>query len=267
MRAETKVYYNPLAGAGNATKLWKQVQDLLHDEVCVPEAHILVIGGDGTFNRLLNELPHPEGYRFILLAGGTSNSLYSQLTPHEAPIAKLQRFLHTAEPVFQSLDVPELTVHGATYRFINEASVGFAAAIAREIEQRQTKHFFNRLKLNELAYITTAFRCWRKELPYMLSLCNNRRISGNLIPCVNADFSDGLIDCFELSCPRIRLPFELTRLVNARIDKPSKHVSRQQKAQAEWHFEQPLPVEIDGNPLPQAQDIRLSLYPKKIQVF
>ncbi len=271
------IYYNPFAGAGNAAKLLKRVQDFLTHEdkrfVLLPQdlasvsedTPITVIGGDGTFNALLNALPNPEKYRFILLSGGTSNSLYSQISPKEDPIVKLRRYF--SAPKFRKIDLAEISVDGKSYRFVNEASAGFAAAIARSIEQRNTKHFFNRMKLNELAYIATAFRCWVNEEPYFLSFCNNRRISGDLIPCVNADLSDGKIDCYELSCPRLRLPFELTRLVKAKQDKPSPFVTRTQVANAEWHFEKPLPVEIDGNPLPAAQDIRISLYPEKIRVF
>ncbi len=271
------IYFNPLAGAGNAAKLLKRVQEfLMHEHMRYaltppdfadfpPETPVLVIGGDGTFNSLLNQLPQPEKYRFVLLAGGTSNSLYSQLSPKEEPIAKLRRFL--SNPEFRQIDLAEISVDGTLYRYVNEASAGFAAAIARDIEKRHTKRFFNRLHLNELAYIATAFRCWAKDEPYMLSLCNNRRISGDLIPCVDADLSDGLIDCYELSCPRVKLPFELMRLVKARQDKQSVFVTRQQTSHAAWHFDKPLPVEIDGNPLPPAQDVTISLYPKKIQVF
>lgn len=266
------LYYNERAG--RAAKLYPQVLALMeectndaqtmHEQSQVGDTYI-VLGGDGTFNTLLNSLPQPENYRYILLSGGTSNSLYSQLSPNEDPLAKLRRAFQN--PTFRELDLPELTVDGKTYRFINEASAGFAAAIAREVELRQTKRFFNRLKLNELAYIATAFRCWRKDKPYFLSLCNNRRISGDLYPCVNANPNDGKIDVYELRCPRWRLPFELTKLLKTKTDKTSEFASRRQVTHAEWHFDTPLPIEIDGNPLPPTQDIALNLYPKKIQVF
>ncbi len=267
-----ELYYNERAG--RASKLYPQVLALMeaytNDVRRVPEWSqygdtYIVLGGDGTFNTLLNSLPQPEKFRYILLSGGTSNSLYSQLSPDEEPLAKLRRAF--TNPTFQELDLPELTIDGKTYHFINEASAGFAAAIAHEVEQRQTKRFFNRLKLSELAYIATAFRCWRKDEPYFLSLCNNRRISGDLYPCVNANPSDGKIDVYELHCPRWRLPFKLMKLVKAKTDKVSKFVSRKQVTNAEWHFDTPLPVEIDGNPLSPTQNIRLGLYPKKIQVF
>lgn len=272
------LYYNPTAGGGRAQQVYEQVKDLLvaHGEaVFVPSAQrslllqrsglYVVIGGDGTFNTLLNELVHPEEYQFVLLPAGTSNSLSTFLSPNEDPLSKLRRFL--AAPRFYTLDLPQLRIEGKDYRFINEASAGFAAAIAREVEQRQTKRLFNRLKLNELAYIATAFRCWRTDEPVWISMCNNHRVSGDLYPCVNANPTDGLIDIYSLACPRVRLPFELTRLVRAKEDKASDYVTRRQVTKAEFDFEQALPIEIDGNPLPPTTHLELSLYEHPIKVF
>ena len=269
-KKKVKVYYNPKAGSGRAAQVYEQVQELLRTSGDGENGSpfgaddYIVIGGDGTFNTLLNELPAPEKHRYILLPAGTSNSLCSQLSPDEDAMTKLQRAL--VQPVFRMLDLPQIEADGRTLRFINEASAGFAAAIAREIEKRETKRFFNRLHLNESAYIATAFRCWRTDMPYFLSLCNNRRISGDLYPCVNANPGDGKIDVYELACPRLRLPFELTRLVRATADKPSDYVTRRQVAAAEWDFDTPLPAEIDGNPLPPVQHLKLSLYPERIAV-
>ena len=231
----------------------------------MPKADILLIGGDGTFNTLLNQLPHPEQHRFILLPAGTSNSLCSQISPKEDAIRKLNRYL--TNPQFFKVDLPQVTCNNTTYRFINEASVGFAAAIARTIEKSKTKKVFNALHLNELGYIFTAFRCWRKDEPYMLSLCNNKRISGNLFPCPQARIDDGRIDVYELQCSRIRLPFELTRLVGATSDTTSTAIRRSQMKEGVWQFDKPLPVEVDGNPVGETTQLTLSLYPHQLQII
>ena len=65
---------------------------------------IIVIGGDGTFNTLLNNLEHPEKHRFILLPAGTSNSLCSQISPKQKPLDKLEQYL--TKPDFQAIDLP-----------------------------------------------------------------------------------------------------------------------------------------------------------------
>ena len=262
MTTPLSIYYNPTAGAGRAQRIYKELSKI---DFQLAANDILVIGGDGTFNTLLNSLPHPEKHRFILLPAGTSNSLCSQISPNITPLDKLKQYLDN--PTFRTIDLPELTCSNKTYRFINEASVGFAASIAREIEHRSTKRFFNALHLNELAYIATAFRCWSKEAPIMLSLCNNRRISGNLFPCVNALLDDQLIDIFHLDCPRHKLPFELLKLVKAKKDQATPYVTRSQATEMSWTFDQPLPVEIDGNPVGAHQHVHLSLYPHQIQVL
>jgi len=271
------VYYNPTAGAGRAQRIWQRVQAWLKarqvefqlwDEHALPEpdSDILILGGDGTFNHLLNSLKQPEVYRYLLLSGGTSNSLYSQLSPKTGTPDKLMRYSNC--PAFRSIDLGQVTLDNKkTYRFVNEASVGFAAAIAHRMEDGRTKHAFNKLHLNELGYIATAFGCWRSEEPYMLSLCNNRRISGDLYPCPKADVSDGFMDVYELSCPRWRLPYELTCLVKARTERMSDYVRYWHTAEETWTFDKPLPVEIDGNPLPPTRSLQLSVYPQQIRVM
>ena len=291
MTTPLSIYYNPTAGAGGAQRVLKEVEALLNTHhiqytiglwpynqsstpkakgssiiySSMPKADILLIGGDGTFNTLLNQLPHPEQHRFILLPAGTSNSLCSQISPEEDAIRKLNRYL--TNPQFIKVDFPQVTCNNTTYRFINEASVGFAAAIARTIEKSKTKKVFNALHLNELGYIFTAFRCWRKDEPYMLSLCNNKRISGNLFPCPQARIDDGRIDVYELQCGRIRLPFELTRLVGATSDTTSTAIRRSQMKEGVWHFDKPLPVEVDGNPVGETTQLTLSLYPHQLQII
>ena len=291
MTTPLSIYYNPTAGAGGAQRVLKEVEALLNTHhiqytiglwpynqsstpkakgssiiySSMPKADILLIGGDGTFNTLLNQLPHPEQHRFILLPAGTSNSLCSQISPKEDAIRKLNRYL--TNPQFIKVDLPQVTCNNTTYRFINEASVGFAAAIARTIEKSKTKKVFNALHLNELGYIFTAFRCWRKDEPYMLSLCNNKRISGNLFPCPQARIDDGRIDVYELQCSRIRLPFELTRLVGATSDTHSTAIRRSQMKEGVWQFDKPLPVEVDGNPVGETTQLTLSLYPHQLQII
>ena len=250
--SDYKLYYNPSAGSGRAAKIKAQLDaGTLSINYQLSTINYIVIGGDGTLNTLLNELLHPEDYTFLLLPAGTSNSLAHSLIDNHSSL----------------IDIWQLETNNRTYRFINEASVGFAASIAREVEQRKTKRFFNRIHLNELAYIATAFRCWFTDKPYFLSLCNNRRISGDLYPCVNADFADNWLDTYELDCPRWRLPFELLKLLRAKKDKPSPFVSRNRLQEAEWFFETTLPVEIDGNPLPPTTHIRLSRYPQQVRVI
>ena len=276
MKEVVYIYLNPTAGSGRASQIWNNVQPVLRERHIVYQlftdvstlpigANIIVIGGDGTFNTLLNTLTQPELYRFILLPAGTSNSLCSQISPKESWADKLQRYLN-GDP-FQSIDLGLLTIHQQSYRFVNEASVGFAAAIALATENGANKRFFNRLHLNELGYIATAFQCWATERPYMLSFCNNRRISGNLYPCPNAKINDQQIDSYELTCPRIVLPFELTRLVNAHHNVQSSYVRFDTFATKSFHFEEPLPVEMDGNPLPSAKEVIVSVYPQPIAVL
>ena len=276
MTSNISIYYNPSAGSGRAETVWKDVKALLDargvkyallerdklDKACTD---VIVIGGDGTFNSLLNGLSKPEEHRFVLLAGGTSNSLYSQISGKEKAVNKVQRYLNDAP--FTKTDLPELICNGHTWRFINEASVGFAASIAQAIENRNTKKRFNRLGLNELAYIATAFRCWQSEEPIMVSFCNNKRISGDLYPCPGAKIDDRLIDVFELRCPRLRLPLELTRLIRAKKDVVSKWTKRKQVSTGKWLFDRPLPVEIDGNPIGKTTEIDLQLYSASLNVF
>ena len=272
------VYINPTAGSGRALQQW----EIVRDKVLIPahrewiecpqdvnslpvSSDIMVIGGDGTFNQLVNTLFHPELYRYILLPAGTSNSLCTQISPRLSCVEKAHQYVRGAR--FRTMDVGELSAHGKTYRFINESSVGFAAAIAQRIEHNGYKKLFNSLHLNELSYIAVAFRCWAKEHPYMLSLCNNRRISGHLFPCPDAKIDDGQIDYYELRCPRWRLPFELSRLISRTKPVQSLFVNSGRFTKQTFHFEESMPVEIDGNPIDLASEVSISVYSHPITIL
>lgn len=269
---ETDILYvvaNPNSGSGRGRLVWKSVEAYLSEHTIAyqlvnvdlpPEgSRVMLIGGDGTYCCFVNRVPRPEVYRYVLVEAGSSNSLWSTFgTTH------CSRNLDAEDYV--TMDLGEVETETERFRFWNEASLGFAAAIGARTVDSALKRTMNRWRLSEWAYVLTAFSVWMTEEPTMINLMNNNRISGDLRPCPDARPDDGQVDVSMLRCPRWRLPLELVRMVGLREANPSRYVEVYRGKEWRTELAKPLPVEADGEPMQAAQVVRFGLYSQSLQV-
>lgn len=257
------IVLNANAGSCRALRVWRCIERRLRAEGCEfvhvgdalpPEgSDVMLIGGDGTFCDFLNRVPFPEQYRYTLVPAGSSNSLYTT-------------FGRERVGEFRKMDVGVLQTEHGSYRFLNEASLGFAAAIAAHTVDTPLKRVMNRMGMSELGYMLAAFGVWMCEPSMMINLLNNNRISANLRPIPFSRADDGVLDVCVLSCPRWRLPFELMRMVDATEPSSSRYVRCYRGLSWEHQFNTLLPVETDGEPREKSRWVRCSLYEKQITV-
>lgn len=263
------VVANPYSGSGRGRQVWQQVAAILEktnttyrvveEDLPPVGSRVMLIGGDGTYCRFVNRVPRPEVYRYILVAGGSSNSLWSTF-------GQAHCSLELEDDHYVTMDLGEVETEKEKFRFLNEASLGFAAAIGARTVDSPLKRAMNRWHLSEWSYVLTAFSVWMTEQPTMINLMNNNRISGDLRPCPNARPDDGLVDVSVLRCPRWRLLFELVKMVGLRDVNTSRYVKTCQGKEWRTELETPLPVEADGEPMLAAQRVRFGLYEQSIQV-
>lgn len=240
------MYYfivNPASRSGKGLEIWKQAEKILlqnklpyqvsftkypgHGRKLAAqmtkswkEQVLIVIGGDGTFNEVLNGLPSNHPFPVTYLPVGSGNDLarglhlssdfserFSQIITDDSSLKK--------EPLLSSeisMDTGELQVHGRRSRFAISCGIGYDASICYEVSHTPVKKWMNRIHLGKLIYAYEAIRMLFSFQPCDMDveLDGNRRyhfsnvyfIAGMNLPCEGGGFrfcpqaecQDGVLD-------------------------------------------------------------------------
>lgn len=241
------MYYfivNPASRSGKGMEVWKQAEKILLQNkfpyqvsftkypghgrklaaqlTASPQRKVLiVIGGDGTFNEVLNGLSCDYSFPVTYLPVGSGNDLargmhlssdfherFSQIMNKYSSLAK-----DSQKPSSElSMDTGEVQVHGRRSRFAISCGIGYDAAICYEVSHTPVKKWMNRIHLGKLVYAYEAVRMLFSFQPCDMDveLDGNRRyhfsnvyfIAGMNLPCEgggfhfcpNADCQDGVLD-------------------------------------------------------------------------
>lgn len=264
------VYWNPKAGGGRAIRVHRQVCRILEAEHLTYTATeraadaarfaeegactILAIGGDGTFNFLINSLPLREDVILLPISAGSGNDLARMLHNSLNPQTQLKEVLKSGQR--QTLDV--WTVNDR--RFLEACGLGFdgkvaakAAALARWFPSPL------RYSLTVVRQIFTAgsfparisadgAEVWNGPL-FMASVGNGYFAGGGYKLWPQASLNDGKMDVLLVG--KINL---FQRLLYVLLVRSGAHVklrvTRYFKARKlELHTEQMIHVHTDGEPM------------------
>ena len=161
------------------------------------EPHLVVVaGGDGTFNAVVNGLT-PGTATLAVLPFGTSNVLAAELGIRSLDDA-LERI---AIGKTKSLSVGVLELAESSHRFVLMAGIGLDGAVVRDVWPlgkkllRQGAYVISALK-NAIAWDSTTFEIGASEgdvTCHTAIICNASRYGGNFILSPGSSpFSDGL---------------------------------------------------------------------------
>ncbi len=139
---------------GHATKLARQI--------CINNTgikNIIILGGDGTFNEVINGIPDFSEVLFGYIPSGSSNDLARSLKIPKDPRIGLANILKPTR--FKYLD------HGVIYfpdnnvpprRFACSSSIGYDANVCTEVQSSPLKKRFNRFGAGKFIYFTIAIK-------------------------------------------------------------------------------------------------------------
>lgn len=168
---EKNIEYKAMAtrGPGHATRLAKKLttQDEFAKEFPIK---IVVLGGDGTLNEVLNGIDDFERVLVGYIPIGSSNDFSRDLS-YPKKVDELLESIVKGEKV-RSLDLGKLTFNSmtdpmsrlhddnkaASRIFDVSSGIGFDAAVCEEALQSGTKNFLNRIGLGKLTYGLIAIR-------------------------------------------------------------------------------------------------------------
>ena len=174
------------------------------------EHMIVVLGGDGTVNEVINGIRIPEKVTLGYIPIGSSNDFARGLNIPKDPREALNIILDPRNIIHMDLGV--LTAAGRQRRFAVSAGIGFDAAVCHEVCVSRWKVLLNRIGLGKLSYAVVALDRLKKDRPvrmtvilpggmeqifektYFAAFMNLPYEGGGFKFCPEAVPSDGLMD-------------------------------------------------------------------------
>lgn len=173
------IYYfivNQSGGSGNARRTWQCIHRLLKEQGIAYKAYptryekhatllakkisllpqkeirLIVVGGDGTINEVLNGIHDFKKIRLGIIPTGSGNDFARGLKLPKQPAAALKKIL--ASDGKACIDLGQVTFHhGQKHLFGISSGVGLDAIVCRKVENSHLKKLLNRFRLGNLAYV------------------------------------------------------------------------------------------------------------------
>lgn len=145
-----KVYFTK--GPGCAQKYTRYLTKNVRQPV-----RLIVLGGDGTLNEVLNGIQHFEAVTLGYIPTGSSNDFARAHHFSKDICQNFRHILSAGRPAL--LDFGELTAaDGQSKRFIVSCGIGYDADVTREALKSPIKTFLNKVHLGKLTYFFIALK-------------------------------------------------------------------------------------------------------------
>lgn len=265
------ILYNPLSNAGdNDKQVAKAIQKYsggpyklvtvteLKDkktffENQLPGDETVLLGGDGTLNRLVNDL---DGYvpknKLWLYKAGTGNDFMNDIFGHKAQdetFVQINKYIE---------NLPKVTINDKTYRFVNNCSFGWDGTVCAVGEELKAK---GRAKINYttlairvlLGYKPANVRAWVDGVEYkyksvwIAPAMNGRYFGGGMKIAPMQERDSDLMSLIILhNASRWRILTILPRVFNGTHMKFKQYVVAIKGKEIAVEFDRPQDIQIDG---------------------
>lgn len=138
---------------GHAFALAKEISELADEDIC-----LVVVGGDGTVNEVLNGMTDRKNVRFGMIPTGSGNDLARGLGIKGSPTENLERILASIEAGAEgcfSMDLGQVSWKGKEKPrlFAISAGIGLDALVCKKALKSKVKDFLNKIHLGKLTYL------------------------------------------------------------------------------------------------------------------
>jgi len=297
---------NPNARSGLGKESWGVVEPILNnknidyqvyetkyqkhatriaEKITSNEGHhtIVVLGGDGTVNEVVNGIQHLSHVSLGYIPLGSSNDFARGLNLPKDPLVALAYILNPTNQ--KKMDVGYIRYgDNKKRRFVVSTGIGFDAGVCHEIMVSKLKLFFNKLKLGKLGYTAVAFSQLAKAKSKAIEITvdgvtktydktlfatamNHRYEGGGFMFAPKASPFDGMLDVVvvaNLSKPHILcllpLAFKGMHTISRKI-----HIIRGRNI----HFKSvdALPIHTDGEPIFLHREMYIGLEEEQLYVI
>lgn len=305
---------NEKSRSGKSAAVWREVQEILHaknidykawiteyeghafslaGEICAKEDEdicLVVVGGDGTANEVINGMTHFERVRFGLIPMGSGNDLARGLGIKGSPGENLERILTCMEAGREQcsqVDLGQVSWNGGEKPrlFAISAGVGLDALVCKKALKSRVKDFLNKLHLGKLTYLfLTVLSLFTMETvdaavhfdgkgqrnlkkAIFIAAMNFRAEGGGVPMAPAADAADGKLSvCSAAGIPKWRTFFCLPFLVAA------KHLwirgfEVNDCEEFGVRLNRPMVLHADGEYCGDVTEIRFTCLPGKLRVL
>lgn len=243
------IIVNPNARSGRGRKNWETIRHILDDQNVEYDVHfsekrgdtvqytrelyerysplnLIVLGGDGTLNEVIQGISSFENVTISTIPIGSSNDLALALGISFNPEEAILHLLNKPTVLYMDLGTVHyensLTREGSMVipdrRFLVSTGVGYDAAVCQEALASGIKNLLNRLRLGKLSYLLI---CLKQLLAFKYSECeltfedrdetikidklvfmggmNNKYEGGGFMFAPEASNHDGLLDLCVVS--------------------------------------------------------------------
>lgn len=283
IKADVSYEYMITQGRDHATKLASEISQRLEDNIC-----IVVIGGDGTMNEVINGIADFDKVRFGIIPTGSGNDFGGGLDLPKSPEENLQRIISSykaGEDSYRAVDIG-LVRWGQNQKklFGISSGIGLDAIVCRKALSSKLKNVLNKLGLGSLTYvlltIITLFSM--KTADFEISYDNNKstlkktifaaamnlRAEGGGVPMApDANPYDGKLSISSASGIPKWVTFLCLPFLVAGKHTHIKGFNLVSCREASIHSSQKMTLHADGEYVADVTDLTFGVYPQKLRLM
>lgn len=283
IKADVSYEYMITQGRDHATKLASEISQRPEDNIC-----IVVIGGDGTMNEVINGIADFDKVRFGIIPTGSGNDFGGGLDLPKSPEENLQRIISSykaGEDSYRAVDIG-LVRWGQNQKklFGISSGIGLDAIVCRKALSSKLKNVLNKLGLGSLTYvlltIITLFSM--KTADFEISYDNNKstlkktifaaamnlRAEGGGVPMApDANPYDGKLSISSASGIPKWITFLCLPFLVAGKHTHIKGFNLVSCREASIHSSQKMTFHADGEYVADVTDLTFGVYPQKLRLM
>lgn len=297
---------NPKSRSGNGMMIWKLIEpelkkkrieyevfytkyerhatDLVKELTADGKDHtLIVLGGDGTINEVVNGVLYPEKLTLGYIPTGSGNDFTRATKLPTEPMKALENVLNPGKII--SLDIGTVYADEKKYHFAVSSGIGFDAAVCFYVAKSKLKAWLNKIHLGNLVYVGTAVRRLLGdkaeymeltlddqepivfEHTYFAAAMNHPYQGGGFFFCPKAKIDDQVLDVIvAANLPKLKILFLLpTAFFGKHVNFKGIYIYQCKKA--EMKMKTKCPVHTDGEPITKASCLKAELRTGQIKLM
>ena len=265
---------------GHATELARKLSSLPE-----PKIHIIILGGDGTINEVINGIQDFKKVCLGVIPTGSGNDFARNLSIKGTAEEIIQDILSCEKGTMLDLGAVSWSERKHRRLFAISSGIGFDALVCKKSLTSRVKRFFNAIHLGKLTYLVLTVQSLLSMKTFhadvtleryskhtfdkvIFSAAMNLRAEGGGVPMApSSKPSDGLIPfCVAADIPGLLLPFCLMLLVLGKHER-LKYFHTYNDVYCYIHTDAPVVLHADGEYLADVTDVWFECLPNRIELL